>query len=148
MIGKFGTNFLINLYSSASSTSVQSNGGLSSMEQGILNFFNLVLQIIFNEIEIHITCLYFFKNKNLTNDCHQFCSSSCLKQFWKRIWRENAKIKWKLSMYSRTKKNLTRILWNRNKSFVFEMVFFVGNVYIFWEGHKILRNLHLTFVLM
>ena len=89
MIGKFGTNFLINLYSSASSTSVQSNGGLSSMEQGILNFFNLVLQIIFNEIEIHITCLYFFKNKNLTNDCHQFCSSSCLKQFWKK------KLTWK-----------------------------------------------------
>ena len=52
MIGKFGTNFLINLYSSASSTSVQSNGGLSSMEQGILNFFNLVLQIISYEIDV------------------------------------------------------------------------------------------------
>ena len=87
MIGKFGTNFLINLYSSSSSTSVQSNGGLSSMEQGILNFFNLVLQIIFYEIDVCITYI-FQPNQNLTNDCHQFCSSSCLKFFLKTTWRK------------------------------------------------------------
>ena len=34
---------------------MQSNGGLSSMEQGILNFFNLVVQIIFNEIDAYFS---------------------------------------------------------------------------------------------
>ena len=72
-----------------------------------------------------------------------FTTGGCLRTFQKKF-----PIVWDFS-FNWVLFGLLSLCWKRNKTFL-EMVIEVqwkqdSKVHIFWEGHKILRNLHLTF---
>ena len=113
----------------------------------------------------HLFCLVTLRCTNIIHSCQnmvggkiQICWKNCEPSFVRKIYlwtHSNGKTSWKGSgwrdqelMKEKKKKAdpLERAtLLRRPLLDIFRSFFY--KVHIFWEGHKILRNLHLTFVL-